>query len=62
MSGHTPDFAAALDRSLGEEIDALRALVENEDADCVARDLRAERLAAYEHVLRIVRRLETWEW
>ncbi len=57
-----PDLLAALDRSLGEEIDTLRALVENEDADCITRDLRAERLAAFEYVLRVVRRMETWEW
>ncbi len=32
---------------------ALRQLVDDEDADCLSRDLRAERLAAYEHVLRL---------
>ncbi len=62
LAANEPDLLAALDRSLGEEIDTLRALVENEDADCITRDLRAERLAAFEYVLRVVRRMETWEW
>jgi hypothetical protein len=51
-----------LTRTLSEEMAALRNLVDDEDADCLSRDLRAERLAAYEHVLRVFRQAERWEW
>lgn len=51
-----------LRRTITEEADVLRRLVRDEDADCISRDLRAERLRAYEHVLAVIERMETWEW
>ena len=56
------ELLRALTRTLSEEMAALRNLVDDEDADCLSRDLRAERLAAYEHVLRLFRQAERWEW
>lgn len=56
------DVLGAVRRSVCEEADALRRLVNDPDADCISRDLRAERLRAYEHVLAIVNRTADWEW
>jgi hypothetical protein len=56
------ELLRALTRTLSEEMAALRNLVDDEDADCLSRDLRAERLAVYEYVLRLFRQAERWEW
>lgn len=52
----------ALTRTVEEEAGTLRKLVADEDSDCLVRDLRAERLAAMEWMLRVFRQAETWEW
>ena len=52
----------ALTSSVEEEADVLRKLVADEDSNCIVRDLRAERLAAMEWVLRLFRQVERWEW
>jgi hypothetical protein len=52
----------ALTSTVKEEAATLSKLVADEDSDCLARDLRAERLAALEWVLRIFRQAERWEW
>lgn len=52
----------ALRRSISEEVSAIQQLVSDEDTCCVARDLRAERIRAYEHVLAVIRSMERWEW
>ena len=56
------DMLKALTRTVAEEADTLRRLVNDEDSDCLVRDLRAERLAAMEWMLRVLRQAERWEW
>jgi hypothetical protein len=51
-----------LRRSIAEEVAAIQALVADDDADCISRGLRSERVAAYEHVLRIIEIAKTWDW
>lgn len=52
----------ALTRTVQEEADAVRRLVEDEDADCMTRDFRAARLEGLEFALRAFRQAERWEW
>jgi hypothetical protein len=56
------EMLRALTRTVSDEADTLRALVRDENSDCLVRDLRAERLAAMEWVLRVFRQAERWEW
>lgn len=56
------ELLKALTRTVEEEADTLRRAVADEDSDCLVRDLRAERLAAMEWMLRVFRQAERWEW
>lgn len=56
------DALRGIARSVREERDAIAALVRDEDSDCISRNLRAERVRAYDHVLAVIDRALEWDW
>ncbi len=52
----------ALKRTVTEERDAMKKLVDDADSACNARNLRRERMNAMENVLHQMSELERWEW
>ena len=56
------ELLASLRRSLEEEAEPMRKLVDDEDACCIARDLRAARLEGLDFALRLLRVAERWDW
>jgi hypothetical protein len=56
------EMLGVLQRSLSEEVESLKRVVRDPNSDCISRDLRLERIRAYEHVLAITRNMEIWEW
>ena len=61
---HAPlaDVLDGLQRTLREERDAIKKLVEDEDADCLSRDLRAERVRTLEYVIDVIEKAKEWPW
>ncbi len=59
---HYKDLLRALARDIEEEADHLRKLITDEDSSCPARKLRIARLAAFDHVLGLLKVYETWDW
>lgn len=51
-----------LNRTITEERDALKKLVDDEDSACNARNLRRARMNELENVLHHMNELERWEW
>lgn len=56
------DLIDAIDRSIREERDAMKQLVNDEDSCCVARNLRAERMRTLEWMLSLLDTYRMWEW
>lgn len=52
----------SLKRTVEEERDAMKKLINDEDSACNARNLRRERMNAMENVLHQMSELERWEW
>ena len=52
----------ALRRTVEEDRNAMKTLVDAEDSACNARNLRRERMMAMEHVLALMDDLEHWQW
>ena len=51
-----------LTRTFREERDAIRKLVSDENADCLSRTLRAERVRTLGHVLDVLETAKWWPW
>jgi hypothetical protein len=56
------DAWEALKRTIEEERDSLKQLVDNEDTACNARNLRRARMNELENTLHHMSELERWEW
>lgn len=51
-----------LQRSLQEDIKALKAMVDDEDSCCATRELRRARMSGLEHAIAVSQTLSRWEW
>ena len=62
MTDHYQELIESLQRDLTEEVKNIRVLVEDEDSSCPSRNLRQERLDAFQFVIRLLDVYKTWEW